>query len=139
MYFYRRFSSMSLLTRLSLACLALIAALCSAGAAIPHSMTVESGVPHSCPPMWRVDMQGKEWPVTVQYTSKPANGTVRTQVTLQPKALKDSTIKTVHIAQVIYQSRKGFVGQDSFSFRRVTGDPTDPNNNQEYTIAVTVR
>jgi hypothetical protein len=77
--------------------------------------------------------------VTIQYTARPANGSVHTQVTVQPKMLRNGTSKTVHVAQVVYQSKKGFVGQDSFTYRRVSGDPTDPDNNKEYTIAVTVR
>jgi hypothetical protein len=86
----------------------------------------------------RVDAKGKNWPVKVQYTLRPTNGTVRTQVAERAMTLRNGEIKTVRVTQVIYQSRKGFVGQDNFTYRRISGDPTDPDNNKEYTIAVTV-
>jgi hypothetical protein len=40
--------------------------------------------------------------------------------------------------KVFYQSKAGFSGQDFFTYRRVTADPTDPNSGKEFTVAVTV-
>ena len=105
------------------------------------SYTVKSGVASECHAggHWRVDANGKEWPVAIQYLERPKNGTVTTRVTTGVRPLRDGQQKTVHLAQVIYQSRKGFVGEDSFTYRRTTADPTDPRNGHEYTVAVTVR
>jgi hypothetical protein len=133
------FKARALSVRLGLAIVVVLMALGGVWAAMSISVTAQSGVPLPCHSYWRVDMQGKEWPVTIQYTARPANGSVHTQVTLQPKMLRNGTSKTVHVAQVVYQSKKGFIGQDSFTYRRISGDPTDPDNNKEYTIAVTVR
>jgi len=43
------------------------------------------------------------------------------------------------VTEVVYQSKKGFVGEDSFKLLRVSGDPSDPYKNEEVTIAVTVQ
>jgi hypothetical protein len=105
------------------------------------SYTAKSGVPRECygGGHWRVDRDGKEWPVAIEYTSRPKNGTVRTHVTTGVRQLRNGQQKSVHLTHVVYQSRKGFVGEDSFSYRRTTADPTDPLNGHEYTVAVTVR
>ena len=114
----------------------------SAYAAQQVSITAKSGEPKECTHgcgHWRVDANGKDWPVTIEYLTRPANGTVRTKVFPYPKKLRNGEVKTVRVSQVIYQSKKGFVGQDSFTYRRVTADPTDPDNGKEYAVAVTVR
>ena len=87
---------------------------------------------------WRVDANGKEWPVTIQYITRPKNGTVTTRVSTGSVSLHGQT-RTVHLTRVVYQSRKGFAGEDSFTYRRTTADPTDPLNGHEYTVAVTVK
>jgi len=110
------------------------------GAWAMHSMVAQSGVATPCGcNYWRVDMQGKEWPISIQYTSKPAHGTVRTVTTVEPRTLRNGKSMNVHVTEMVYQSKKGFVGEDSFTYHRITGDPNDPNNGKEYTIAVTVR
>lgn len=110
------------------------------GAWAIHRMTAQSGVPTSCGcDYWRVDNQGKEWPISIQYTTKPANGTVRTVTKTAQRTLRNGKPVNVHVTEMIYTSKKGYVGEDSFSYRRITGDPTDANNGKEYTIAVTVR
>jgi hypothetical protein len=48
-------------------------------------------------------------------------------------------VKNVHAVRVFYKSKPGFVGQDSFTYRRITADPTDTDSGKEYTVAVTVR
>lgn len=88
---------------------------------------------------WRVDANGKEWPVTIQIVARPRNGTAKPQVASGTRVLRNGQIRTVRLARVVYQSRKGFVGEDSFTYRRITADPTDTMSGREYTIAVTVR
>ncbi|HTO61985.1 MAG TPA: hypothetical protein VMM15_12095 [Bradyrhizobium sp.] len=132
--------SASLSRRFVLSFAVLVAAFREARAAMTIAVTAQSGVPFRCTRSdWRVDAQGKEWPVTLQYTARPAHGSVHTEVSLQPKALRNGTIKTVHVADWVYQSKKGYVGEDSFTYRHVTADPTDTRNGNEYTVAVTVR
>jgi hypothetical protein len=114
----------------------------SAYAAQQVSINAKSGEAKECTHgcgHWRVDANGKDWPVTIEYLTRPANGTVRTKLFPYPKKLRNGEVKTVRVSQVIYQSRKGFVGQDSFTYRRTTADPTDPDNGREYAVAVTVR
>lgn len=110
------------------------------GAWAMHTMTAQSGVPTSCGcDYWRVDNQGKEWPISIQYTSKPANGTVRTVTKTAQRTLRNGKPVNVRVTEMVYTSKKGYVGEDSFSYRRVSGDPTDTNSGKEYTIAVTVK
>jgi hypothetical protein len=112
--------------------------LCRAYAAEQISVTASSGVQLPCHSYYRVDAKGKEWPITIQFTARPKNGTAATQSFSRPVSV-NGQVKTVRAVKVFYQSKKGFVGQDTFSYRRISGDPTDPDNNKEYTIAVTVR
>jgi hypothetical protein len=114
--------------------------LCSAYAAIQLRMIATSGKEEACGRQgyYRVDANGKEWPVTIQYTMQPKNGTATTRVGSGIVSVHGQ-VKTVRLARVIYQSRAGFSGYDSFTYRRVTADPTDPDNGKEYTVAVTVR
>jgi hypothetical protein len=139
MSYRSHFGSQNIPAKLAMAVAIATMVLGSAWAAMTASVTAQSGVPLYCHAYWRVDAQGREWPVSIQFLSRPANGTVRAQVTSEPRALRNGTTKTVRVAHLVYQSRKGFVGQDMFTYRRVSGDPTDPDNNKEYTIAVTVR
>jgi len=127
--------------RLAAALVIVVGLLCSAYAAQLVSYTVKSGEPRECHNggHYRVDANGKEWPVTIQYITRPKNGTVTTQVASGLRPVRKGEMRTVRLARVIYQSRKGFVGEDSFTYRRTTADPTDPLNGQEYTVAVTVR
>jgi hypothetical protein len=111
---------------------------CSAVAAEQISVTAQSGVPLPCHSYYRVDANGKEWPVTIQFTSRPKNGTATTQTFSQPVSVNGQS-KTVRAVKVFYQSKNGFIGQDSFTYRRITADPTDPNRGKEFTVAVTVR
>jgi hypothetical protein len=136
---WNQFRSMNLLVKFAAAVAIAATILGTAWAAMTFSVTAQSGVPLHCHTYWRVDAQGREWPVKIVYTSRPTSGIVRTQVTSQPKALRNGTTKTVRVSQVVYQSKKGFVGQDMFAYRTISGDPTDPYNNKEYIIAVTVR
>jgi hypothetical protein len=124
--------------RLGAALLLIVGLICSAYAAEQISVPAHSGEELPCHVYYRVDANGKEWPVTIRFTSRPRNGTVATRAVVRPVAVNGQT-KSVHAVRVVYQSTAGFVGQDSFTYRRVTADPTDPDSGKEYTVAVTVR
>jgi hypothetical protein len=111
---------------------------CCAYAAEQISVTARSGESLPCHSYYRVDANGKEWPVTIQFIARPKNGTASTQSFSMPVSVNGQS-KTVRAVKVFYQSKAGFIGQDSFTYRRVTADPTDPNNGKEFTVAVTVR
>jgi len=102
------------------------------------AVTARSGEELPCHVYYRVDANGKEWPVTIRFTSRPKNGTATTRAVARPVSVNGQT-KSVHAVRVVYRSKTGFIGQDSFTYRRVTADPTDPDNGKEYTVAVTVR
>jgi hypothetical protein len=88
---------------------------------------------------WRVDANGKEWPVNIEVVSRPKNGRVTTQISSGQRTLKNGQVRKVRLVHIVYRSNKGFIGEDSFTYRRTTADPTDPNNGREATITVTVR
>ncbi|XUJ36565.1 hypothetical protein ACQ5SK_18210 [Bradyrhizobium japonicum] len=92
-----------------------------------------------CGGHWRVDASGKVWPVSIEVVSPPKSGAVTTRVSTGQRKLRNGEAKTVRLTSVVYQSKKGYVGEDSFTYRRVTADPTDPDNGKVYTVAVTVR
>jgi len=92
-----------------------------------------------CGGHWRVDASGKVWPVSIEVVSPPKNGAVTSRVSTGQRKLRNGEAKTVRLTSVVYQSKKGYVGEDSFTYRRVTADPTDPDNGRVYTVAVTVR
>ena len=88
---------------------------------------------------FRVDANGKEWPVSAEILTRPKNGHVTTQISSGQRTLKNGQVRKVRLSRVVYQSNKGFTGEDSFTYRYVTADPTDPYNGKEITVAVTVR
>jgi hypothetical protein len=104
-----------------------------------ESLSGKSGEAITCNrPHWRVDAQGREWPVSIKVTAPPLHGhvgsrRVKTVVRVNGKE------RTVTATEVVYRSQRGFVGIDRFSFVRLTKDPTDPYNDRATTIAVTVR
>lgn len=106
------------------------------------SLVVKSGEAKEickCGGHWRVDASGKVWPVSIEVVSPPKNGAVTTRTSSGQRKLRNGEAKTVRLTSVVYQSKKGYVGEDSFTYRRVTADPTDPDNGKVYTVAVTVR
>lgn len=130
----------TMLAKLAAVFILVVGVLCVAHAAVE---TAKSGQPievmGGMGGYWHVDANGKEWPVSIEVVSRPKNGHVTTQISSGQRALKNGQVKTVRLAHVVYQSNKGFIGDDSFTYRRTTADPTDPNNGREVTIAVTVR
>jgi hypothetical protein len=127
-----------IVAKLAAAFIPLIGILCSAYAAEQISVTARSGEQLPCHTYYRVDANGKEWPVTIQFTARPKNGTATTQSFSRPVSV-NGQLKNVRAVKVFYTSKPGFLGQDSFTYRRVTSDPTDPDNGKEFTVAVTVR
>jgi hypothetical protein len=98
-----------------------------------------SGVPTLVNGHSRFDNEGHSYPVNISVTAPPAHGTVQTRVRTLPRRQRDGSTHMVRETQVIYQSKKGYTGDDTFTYRRVSTDPSDPRNNQELTIQVTVR
>ena len=106
------------------------------------SLVVKSGEAKEickCGGHWRVDSSGKVWPVSIEVVTPPKSGAVTTRASTGQRKLRSGEAKTVRLTSVVYQSKKGYVGEDSFTYRRVTADPTDPDNGKVYTVAVTVR
>ena len=128
----------NLFAKLASALFLAISIICSAYAAEQISVTAHSGETLPCHSYYRVDANGKEWPVTIHFTARPKNGTASTQSSSRPVSV-NGQVKNVHAVRVFYKSKPGFVGQDSFTYRRITADPTDTDSGKEYTVAVTVR
>ena len=130
-------SPINVFTKLAVALVVLVGVLC--GAYAQELFSARSGIQHAGHfDYYRVDAKGKEWPVTIQFTAKPKNGTVTTLAFTRPASV-NGEVKTVRAVKVLYQSKQGFFGEDNFTFRRITADPTDPDSGKEYTVAVTVR
>ena len=83
-------------------------------------------------------MQGREWPVRIQVTQPPAHGTVSSRIGNEQVTFRGAR-RMVRATQVLYRSKKGYIGDDTFTYLRLTDDPTDRLNNESITIAVTVR
>ena len=81
--------------------------------------------------------QGQEWPVTITVVSQPAHGTVTTQFAIGPNRTANGT-RIGNGTVVYYQSNSGYTGMDTFTYRRTSGDPTDPLNNNVYTMTIAV-
>lgn len=112
-----------------------------------HSVTAKSGLKTQITTHMKFDNQCKPTRVVIDVLAKPANGTVTTEpkdIVVPPETPRGGDQpnrcvgKTVRGVAVFYQSRPGFVGQDSFAYRRST--PESPNDrstgNISYTIAV---
>ena len=95
----------------------------------------------------RYDMRCQATPVAIKIVAPPANGTVTTEPksivipSESDRGLKQQSPcvgKTVEGVAIYYQSKPGFVGQDSFRYLRL--NPKDPgdrfNSNISYTITV---
>ena len=128
----------NIFARLAVTLFLVVGFFCSAYAAEQISVTARSGEQLPCHSYYRVDAKGKEWPVTIQFTARPKNGTAATQSFSRPVSV-NGQVKNVRAVKVFYKSKPGFIGQDSFTYRRTTADSTDPDNGKEFTVAVTVR
>jgi hypothetical protein len=116
---------------------AILSLLASAVAAAPEdrqlSCTVASGREAKCTSHAGYG-QGREWPVSVTVTVPPANG----KVTIRTVEETSKNGSRVHATAIFYQSKPGFVGQDSFSYQRHSDDPTDRFNGP-HVMTVTVK
>jgi hypothetical protein len=96
--------------------------------------TVASGREERCTGHARYDGQRREWPVAIDVTVPPSNGEVSTRIV--PETTKSGL--QIHATEIDYRSNPGFVGQDSFTYRRHSDDPSDPFNGT-VTMTVTVK
>ena len=77
--------------------------------------------------------------MTIKVTTPPQHGHVSTQIINKDVTLRNGQSRRVHATQVVYQSKKGFVGMDSFAYVWLTHDPADKRDRAPITISVTVR
>ena len=115
--------------------------------AAEDSATVASGEKSELTTHMRYDMRCQATPVAIKIVAPPANGTVTTEPksivvpSESDRGLKQQSPcvgKTVEGVAIYYQSKPGFVGQDSFRYQRL--NPRDPGDkfNQEVSYTVTV-
>ena len=112
------------------------------------SVTVPSGVKSEVTTHARYDSECQSTRPVIKLVAAPKNGTV----TVEPKNVVISVEpergvaqqsycmgKTVDGVAIYYQSKPGFVGQDSFRYQRL--NPRDPGDrfNQEISYTITVR
>lgn len=81
--------------------------------------------------------QGQEWPVTITVISPPAHGKVTTQFAIGPNRTSNGT-RIGNGTVVYYQSAPGYVGMDTFTYKRTSEDATDPLNANTYTMTIDV-
>jgi hypothetical protein len=78
-------------------------------------------------------------PVSITIVSPPAHGIVTTQTATALLRRPDGAARNSVVTQVFYQSRAGYKGRDSFSYRRTSPDPSDPLNANTYTMVLDVQ
>jgi hypothetical protein len=78
-------------------------------------------------------------PVSITIVSPPAHGTVTTQTATALLRRPGGAARNSVVTQVFYQSRVGYKGRDSFSYRRTSPDPSDPLNANIYTMVLDVQ
>jgi hypothetical protein len=128
--------------------------LCAAvGALIPtlasaDSATVESGVKSEITTHMRYDSQCQPTRVSIRVTAAPANG----MVTVESKRIvvpaeadrgfqqqAPCVGKTMDGVAVYYQSKPGFVGQDTFRYQRLNPRDAGDRFNMEISYTITVK
>jgi hypothetical protein len=128
--------------------ISLFALLLTSGSVYAQSRTVTSGKPDAVRTHGRFDGSMKSHPITIDVITPPANGKVTTLVVQQPITRNDCASGDAKCASmvgnmiskthVIYTSRKGFVGSDTFTYTRTSTDTTDRSNGLAVTINVQV-
>jgi hypothetical protein len=83
--------------------------------------------------------QGHDWPISITIISPPAHGTVTTQDGTAPVTYSNGVTRISVVTQVFYQSAPGYVGMDTFTYKRTSGDPADPLNANTYTMSIDVK
>jgi len=112
-----------------------------------HVVTVSSGQKMKITTHMSYDRQCKPARILIQVVSKPANGTLAAEPTdfiVPPSTPGGGQQQSECVGRkmpgvtIFYQSRPGFTGQDSFTYRRVAvGQSNDPlNRDYGYTISV---
>jgi hypothetical protein len=110
--------------------------------------TVQSGVKTQIATHDRFDKQCRPSRVEIKVIAPPANGTVSNEPQdvvikavnrLGEKQPSQCVGKTVTGVAVFYQSRPGFIGNDSFRYRRFNPNDASDRFNSEVGINVTVR
>jgi hypothetical protein len=81
--------------------------------------------------------QGHEWPVTITVISPPTRGKVTTQFAIGPNRTSNGT-RIGNGTVVYYQSAPGYIGMDTFTYKRTSEDETDPLNANTYTMTIDV-
>jgi hypothetical protein len=83
---------------------------------------------------------GGDLPISITIISPPANGTISTQVGKAPWTFPNAGVTRISsVTNVFYQSVPGYVGQDSFTYKRTSPDPNDPLNANSYTVTIYVK
>jgi PAN domain len=100
--------------------------------------TAQTGMETRCTSHLRIDGEQRERAISIAVTTPPANGEVITKVIEEAAKMNDGRTFNGHAAVIFYRSKPSFIGQDSFTYRRVSDDPADPNNGA-YTMRVTVK
>jgi hypothetical protein len=107
-------------------------------AATNYSVIAGPGIELPCSSYFRVDANGRDWPVTLRVMKHPTAGTVRTRTFSEMRQTSVGQ-KIVRVTRIYYTARAGYSGSDSFAYRRITADPTDSKSGEEFIVAVTVR
>lgn len=128
---------------LSLAVLGLLS-----GSALAESAMVASGVKSLITRHWHFDGQCRSSRIIIKVVEPPANGKVTSQahrVTVPATSPRGGAQnsqcigKSVQGVAVYYQSRAGFVGQDSFRYVRLNPNDAGDRSSGEIGYTITVR
>jgi hypothetical protein len=112
------------------------------------SATVASGVKSKITTHMRYDSQCKPSRVAINILAAPANGTVTsepTDIVVKPVSARGASQASQCIGRkvdgvaVYYQSKPGFVGQDSFRYRRFNPNDAADRFNSEISYTITVK
>jgi hypothetical protein len=80
---------------------------------------------------------GGDLPLTITLISPPAHGTVTTTRGTALMSFPNAGVTRVSsVTNVFYQSAPGYVGDDSFTYKRTSPDPNDPMNARTYTVTI---
>jgi hypothetical protein len=108
--------------------------------------TVASGVNSEIKTHWRYDRECRATRIDIRILAAPANGTASSAPKKlvvpaeSPRGGKQSCAgKTIEGVAVYYQSKPGFVGQDSFRYLRFNPNNAADRLNGEITYTITVK
>jgi hypothetical protein len=107
--------------------LAIIALSAATQAATAQTLTAASGIKTLVAHHERHDAQCHFFTVTIRVTSPPAHGKLAVQCEQVPV---DGQCRAGAGVRIYYQSTRGFVGEDSFSYLRISNDGSDRFNGE---------